>query len=180
MSIELTTQVLSIQDLSQSEKHLLTILCFRANQNQEVYSSIKRLAMDCCCSIKTVERTLKKLRDMNYLVYTGKMKGKSHKIPIYCINLNHGQKGGDKKFITDNLSLDHGQFGNRITPKMGIQKDNINKDNKKNIYFSSLTHEETKELEYCIKGNFKLGQDFKYLQSFLDEAKKCQLELRET
>ena len=143
MSIDLTTQVLSLQILSQSEKHVLTILCFRANQYKEVYSSIERLSQDCSCSKKTIERTLKKLRDKNYLLYTGKMVGESHKIPIYCINLNHGQNGGDKKFITDNLSLDHGQFGCEITPKMGIHKDNINKDNRKDIG-SSFTKDQMK------------------------------------
>ena len=170
MSIELTTQVLSIQDLSQSEKHLLTILCFRANQNQEVYSSIKRLAMDCCCSIKTVERTLKKLRDMNYLVYTGKMKGKSHKIPIYCINLNHGQKGGDKKFITDNLSLDHGHFVQKITDKLGIQKDNKYKDNKKDIGFSFEPSQlEKNEVAHYMKEGKPIPDEFQLTYLWLVE-----------
>lgn len=59
MSIQLTTKVLSLPNLSQSEKHILTILCFRADQNNEAYSSIERLSQDCSCSIKTIERTIK-------------------------------------------------------------------------------------------------------------------------
>ena len=143
MSIELTTKVLTLHHLSKSQKQILTILCFRANQNKEVYSSIERLALDCSCSIKTVERSLKQLRDKNYLLYTGKMKGKSLKLPVYRINLNHGQFGGDKEFITDNLSKDHGHSVLGMTDKLGIQKDNINKDNRKDIA-SSFTKEQIK------------------------------------
>ncbi len=136
MSISLTTKVLSLINLSQSEKHILTILSFRANQYNEAYSSIERLSLDCGCSIKTVERTLKQLRDKNYLLYTGKLAPKSKSIPIYSINLTHGQFGGDKTFITDNLDFTDGHFVPQRTDKMGIQKDNINKDNRKDIDFS--------------------------------------------
>lgn len=143
MSIELTTKVLSIQDLPQSAKFLLTILCFRANQNNEVYSSIERLCLDCSCSKNTIETNLKLLRDKDYLLYTGKHTGESHRIPIYCINLNHPNKLGDKELITPNLGLDHPKIQDKITPNFGVQKDNINKDNRKDIV-SFLTPEQIK------------------------------------
>lgn len=69
MSMELTTLCLSITEdfLSQTQKSVMIVLCFRANQNHEVYSSIEKLALNCCCSTKTIERTLKQLRDKAYL-----------------------------------------------------------------------------------------------------------------
>ena len=116
MSIELTTQVLAIEGLSQSEKHVLTVLCFRANQYNEVYSSIEKLALNCSCSVKTIERTLQKLRDKQYLTYTGKLAPNSKSIPVYCINIEHnngtdGQNGGALNLRTDNLSFTDGQNG---------------------------------------------------------------------
>lgn len=120
MSIQLTTRVLEIQDLSQPEKHILTILCFLSNQYSEVYRSIEKLSIDCSCSIKTIERTLKKLRDIGYLEYTGKIAPKSKRIPIYRINLNHGLSGGDKSLNTDSQDFKHGLSGNLNTPTESI------------------------------------------------------------
>lgn len=140
MSIDLTTLVLTIQDLSQSEKHVLTVLCYLSNKYHEVYRSIEKLSSDCSCSIKTIERTLKSLREKNYLIYTGKLAPKSKNIPIYSIYLNHGQNGGDKHLTTDNLSFKDGQnegVKSLTTDKMGIRIDNKNKDNNKDILFTS-------------------------------------------
>jgi hypothetical protein len=133
MSIPLTTLCLNISGLSQPQKHILTILCFRANQHNESYSSIERLSHECSCSIKTVERALKQLRDMNYLIYTGKIAPKSTRIPIYRIDLNHGLSGGDKILITDSVSFDHGLSVLLNTDSEGIRIDNVDKDNRKDI-----------------------------------------------
>lgn len=86
MSIELTTATLNCKGLSSTEKHILTILSFRANEKNQVWSSIKRLEIDSALSRKTIEITLKKLRDKELLQYTGLFKGKSLKIPVYFIN----------------------------------------------------------------------------------------------
>ena len=137
MSIHLTTQVLSIQDLTQSEKHVLTVLCFRSNEKYEVYSSIERLTNDCSCSVNTIERALKGLRDKKYLTYTGKLAPKSKSIPIYSINLTHPQNEGGLSLRTPILNLTHPQNGDLRTPKMGIRIDNIKKDNKKDICLSA-------------------------------------------
>jgi len=111
MSIQLTRQVLKVQGLSQSAKHILTVLCFASNEKYEAYSSIKKLTQDCSCSIKTVERSLKELRDKNYLIYTGKLAPNSKSIPIYRINLTDPQNGGGSNLRTDNLSFTHPQNG---------------------------------------------------------------------
>ena len=138
MSIELTTHCFSIKGLSQPEKHILTVLCFRANQHLEVYSTIDRLASDCSCSTKTVERVLKKFRDNKTLIYTGKIAPKSKNIPIYRINLNNGLRVRGKSLTTDSQSSNHGLSGNLTTPSEGIWIDNNIKDNIKDNGKNSL------------------------------------------
>ena len=139
MSIELTTQVLSIQDLTLPQKYILTVLCFRANKNHEVYSTIERLTIDCTCSIKTVERSLKILRDKEYLIYTGKIAPNSKNIPIYSINLNHGQIGGDKSLTTDFLESNNGLSVLLTTPSEGIRIDNNIKGKKRSCQHPSAS-----------------------------------------
>ncbi len=177
MSIDLVNLCLKQNNLSQSEKHILTVLCYRANKNNQAYSSIERLSEDCSCSIKTIERTLKSLRDKNILIYTNKLAPNSKSIPIYSINLTHGQNGGALNLRTDNLSFTDGQFVPQRTDKMGIRIDNKKKDNKKGNgkdFFSSfnLTHIETKELLFCFENNYNLGSDFKHLQDVFEKMKE--------
>ena len=177
MSIDLVNLCLKQNNLSQSEKHILTVLCYRANKNNHVYSSIERLSEDCSCSIKTIERTLKNLRDKNILIYTNKLAPNSKSIPIYSINLTHGQNGGALNLRTDNLSFTDGHFVHQRTDKMGIRIENKEKDYKKDNgkdFFSSyqLTHIETKELLFCHENNYNLGSDFKHLQNIYDEMKE--------
>ena len=174
MSIELTTLCLSIQDLSQSEKHLLTILSFRSNQNYEVYSEIERLSSDCSCSIKTIERTLKKLRDKGYLIYTGKLAPKSKSIPIYHINLTNGQNGCALNLRTDNLDSTDGQFGNLRTDKMGIRIDNRSKDNKKDNDFSIPTQEQKNEIASDLMSGQSIRKELQWVYTWLldNEPKK--------
>ena len=136
MSIDLTRKALSIQNLSQIQKHILTILCFRANQYDEVYSTIETLSLDCSCNIKTVERALKHLRDIGFLIYTGKIAPKSKNIPIYRIDLNHGLSVGDKSLTTDFEDSNHGLSVLLTTHSESIWIDNRSKDNRKDIYSS--------------------------------------------
>lgn len=159
MSIKLYLSCLEVQNLTQSEKHILKTLCFRANQHNEVYSSIERLSLDCSCSIKTVERTLKLLRDKCFLNYTGKIAPNSKSIPVYSIKLNHGQNGGALNLPTDKLFLTDGQNGDLRTDKMGIGKDNIYKDNKKDICSSFIPSQlERNEVYYFINSPYELPE----------------------
>lgn len=170
MSIELTTQVLSIQDLTQSAKFLLTILCFRANQNHEVYSSIERLCLDCSCSINTLEKNLKVLRDKNYLMYTGKIAPKTKNIPIYKVNLNNPKNWGEKELTTPIENSNHPNLGNLTTPKIGIEKDNKYKDNKKDIDFSfEPTQLEKNEIKFFLKNGFKIPNELQSQYLWLKE-----------
>ena len=177
MSIELTTQVLSICGISPPEKHILTILCFRANQHHEVFSSIERMANDTGLSIKTIERSLKKLRDNKYLTYTGKIAPKSRNIPIYRINLNHGLSGGDKRLTTDSQYFNHGLSVLLTTPSEGIQKDYIYKDNRKDIDFSFEPSQDQKNLVYSdIKAGFEVRKEMQSIYLWIVENELEKLE----
>ena len=151
MSIPLTTASFLIQDLSQSEKHILTILCFRADKHHEAYSSIKRLCLDCSCCKNTIARGLKVLRDKGYLVYTGKLAPNSRSIPIYSIQLKHKDQLNNREQSTDtqigysqnprvpNLDSTSTQFGFLRIPNLGTRIDNrvlktIKKDRRNRIY----------------------------------------------
>ena len=108
MSVDLTKDILRIPNsflqLTPTEKHILTVLCFISLDDGKVYREIDRLASDCNLSKKTIERGLKALRDKSYLTYTGKHIGTFNKIPIYKLDFVHGLSGGDLKSITDSLS----------------------------------------------------------------------------
>ena len=165
MCINLANLSYSQSDLTPIEKHILLIFCIRANQYHEAWSSIERLSIDSSYSIKTIERNLKKLRDKGYLLYTGKTAPKSKRIPIYRIKLNHGLSGGDKILITDSQDFKHPLSGNLNTPQEGIQKDNIYKDNKKDIDFSISNSQPQKEKR---KSDFSKSSGPKAFKDIMD------------
>lgn len=175
MSINLTTQCLSIPEkiLSQTEKLIMLVLCFRANELHEVYSSIEKLSLNCSCSVKTIERNLKKLRDKKFLIYTGRVAPNSKNIPIYRINLNHGQNDHDKTLTTDNLSFNHGQIGQPTTDKLSIWIDN-KKDNKKDngVFFkktSKPTIEQIQDFHWHKKNNsLGIPDQLKWVEQWID------------
>ena len=159
--------------LSQTEKQIMFVLCFRSRENNEVYSSIKKLALNCSCSIKTVERTLKQLRDKGYLVYTGKLAPKSRSIPIYSINLTDGQSVRGPTLTTDNLSLTDGQFGNPRTDNLGIGIDHKNIDNKKDNGFSlEPTQQEKNDVKYYLNSSYKMPDELQPTYLWLSENGK--------
>ena len=132
MSISLTTLSLNIINLSSTEKFLLTALCFRADQNNEAYSCIERLENDTSLKKRTIEPALKKLRDKNILIYTGKHEGKKRNIPVYRINLEHGIFCREKDLITAIYVFNTGNFCIEMTAKIAGQKDNIKNNIKDN------------------------------------------------
>lgn len=163
MSISLTTEVLEIQTLSQIQKHILTILCFRADKHNEVYSTIERLSLDCTCNIKTVERALKHLRDYNYLIYTGKIAPNSKNIPIYRINLNHGLSVGDKSLTTDSVSSNHPLSVLLTTHSESIWIDNNIKDNRKDNGIAHATSKPKTQKQRSPSGANHISKMFESL-----------------
>lgn len=136
MSISLTTLSLNILNLSSTEKFILTVLSFRSDKNNEVYSSIERLEIDTGLKKRTIEPAIKKLRDKNILIYTGKYEGKKHNIPVYRINLNHGNFCREKDLTTAIYVFNTGKFCVDMTAKIAVQKDNM----KNNIKDNATAH----------------------------------------
>lgn len=175
MSIELTTICLSLTKklIPSTEKHVLTILCFRANQKFEVFTSIERLIIDCGYSKNTIEKSLSALRKKNILLYTGKFIGKSGKIPVYKINIHHPNTLGDKNIITQIEELDHPKSNEKITPASGVHKDNKNKDNKKDNGFSlEPTQQEKNDVKYYLNSSYKMPDELQPTYLWLSENGK--------
>lgn len=175
MSIPLTTLALNIINLSSTEKAILIPLCFRANQNNEAYSCIERLEIDTSLKKRTIEPALKKLRDKNILIYTGKYEGKKNNVPIYRINLDHGNFCREKDLITAIYVFNTGNFCIEMTAKIAGQKDdtkNNKKDNDKPFAHATSkpknqkpTQTDLQEFAAGVKGYEWVGEWLKYNQN---------------
>lgn len=164
MSIKLTTLCFNIINLSAPEKHLLAPICYHANQYDECWPSIERLQLATGLKRKAVERNLKKLRDKNILIYTGKYEGRFQNIPVYRINLDYGHFDRDQSETTVIYTHDTGHFELEIMVKMTVHKDNMKnnrKDNAKSSFSSPLkTPSVTDHQEYAagVKGYEWVGE----------------------
>lgn len=145
MSIKLTRLCFEQTALTPTQKHILTVLCFIANDLNEVYLTIQQLAENTNLSIKTIERNLKYLRDVRILLYTGRFEGDFNKIPVYRIVLDNGLSVRGQESITDSASLEDGLCVPSITHTESIPIDNINKTIKDNRKSSFLKNEKAKQ-----------------------------------
>ena len=142
MSIKLATLSLTIINLSSTEKHLLTILCYKANKQDECWSSVELLEINTGLKRRTIEPTLKKLRDKRILIYTGRYigeVGQLYKTPIYRINIDNGNFCRDKDLSTAIFAFDTGNFCIEMTAKIAVHKDNIKNNTKDNGFPLTLT-----------------------------------------
>lgn len=142
MSIELTTALLETNEFTSIEKHILTVLCFIANQKHEVHQTISQIQKATGICINTVESAMKKLREKKILIYTGEKKGYRNRIPVYRIVFNHPICRGDKSLITPSNGFNNPMRDPLITPRDGIPEDHKIKDNNKdNRKILSLSRE---------------------------------------
>lgn len=75
-------------DLNPIEKHILLILCLRANPITKLFwCSINRIKEDSGYSLNTVEKSMKSLREKNKIIKTGQKKGKMKVTPEYKITI---------------------------------------------------------------------------------------------
>jgi len=132
VSIKLTTLVFNIINLSSTEKHVLKSFAWHANDKSEAWLSIALLEIETALTKRTIEPALKKLRDKNILKYTGKFKGESGRIPVYCVNINHGNYDRDKDLITAIYVFNTGNFCIEMTAKIAAHKDNVKNNTKDN------------------------------------------------
>jgi len=75
-------------DLNPIEKHILLILCLRANPSTKLFwVSIGRIKIDSGYSLNTVEKAMKSLRDKKKISQTGNKKGKMMVTPEYKVTI---------------------------------------------------------------------------------------------
>ncbi len=148
MSIELTSLSFGQTDLTPSEKHILTILCFRAHKKTyECWSSVQRLMSDSGYSENTVTRILKSLRDKNKIINTGKKKGETKSIPVYKINIiSTPMGGGVNKLSTPMEEVSTPMEGVTKHPHGGDIERHIIKDKRKRRFSCSNGPKEIKNI----------------------------------
>lgn len=101
MNITLTMLSLKFADLKSYEKHILTILCIRADEKTfECYPSLRRLKEDTGLDEKTVQKAIKSLLEKKLIIRTGLMTGKTKRTPVYKIVFNTPVNGGVQNLNT--------------------------------------------------------------------------------
>jgi len=121
MSYELSILSYSQTGLSSSEKSILNVLAFRANDKAECWPSIKSIASDTSLDKKTVQSSLISLINKNKIIKTGRMEGKTKQVPVLKLNLSNDPKNGYGKKSNDPVFS-----GN--DPKNGIAKRSQKRD----------------------------------------------------
>lgn len=102
MCLDLANLSYKQSDLNPIEKHILLILCLRADKKTKLFwCSIKRIKEDSGYSINTVEKAMKSLRDKGKIFGTGIKKGKLKVTPEYKILISSNPTiRGDQNLVT--------------------------------------------------------------------------------
>lgn len=147
MSIDLVNLSFIQKDLTPSEKHLLTILCFRADSKTfKCWPSFKSLMHDSGYSRDTINRILGELRRKEKILDSGEKMGKTKSIVVYEIIISKQSdvrtpKQYDSLTPSDGKQSD-GAFkqSDSRTPKQSdgkYRKDHIIKDQRKECFSKS-------------------------------------------
>lgn len=153
MSIELVNLSFEQKDLTPSEKHILTILSFRADSNTyECWPSFKSIMHDSGYSRDTVNRCLSVLRDKQKIFDTGRKAGKTKSVIVYQILIH---KQSDGKTASNQKQSDGAckQSDSRTAKQSDgkYRKDHINKDQRKEDFFNSEGPKAMKEIMKKLK-----------------------------
>lgn len=153
------------------------------NVNHPIIYSNDALSKRCRISLRNVERRIPELVKMGFLSITGR--GYNRKISLGILFTNPAILAvGDEQIFpnTANMAVEAGSSLNNSaksavpTAKSDLFNRQYGGDYKRSIKksfkrdFSSLTHSEKKEIQYCLENGFALAEEFKYLQPFLDEC----------
>jgi hypothetical protein len=120
MCIALANLSYEQSDLNPIEKHILLILCLRANPKTKLFwCSIKRIKEDSGYSLNTIDKTMKSLRDKRKILATGVKKGKLKVTPEYKVIISSNPtRRGDQNLVTPRENEDtppDGVIGNPTT-----------------------------------------------------------------
>ncbi len=136
------------------------------DKHQCVYSN-EALTKECRISERTLRRRLDELESWGFINRIGHSYSRRFSLGLLFStaatvtgsNLNTPAK------ITETpakIDCNTGHGGRDTNPS-------TNPSTKRTLSFSSLTHLEIKELDFCVKNKFALISEYKYLQPFLDE-----------
>lgn len=170
MCIKLIHISLTQNDLTPSEKHILLILCARANpETHQFFTSIPRLINDSGYSLNTVEKIMKKLRNTKKIIKTGEKIGKRKLIPIYKINiLIPPVVGGDKSLITPIETLIPPMSGVVNTPNDWGTERILERKLEREDFLKNLSQEEYSIVRSYLDYKIPLPDSLEYLKPQID------------
>ena len=157
MSYDLTIIALQQKNISSSEKHVLTLLAFRANDEAKTWPSAKTITKETNLDKKTVYQCLIKLEEKNLIKKTGELQGRTKSIPVYKLNLSIPENGLAQKpsvpVFTRSVP-ENGQAKHTRKRYIEYKDKNINK----NAISSNPKPKKNLELS---REDFELVQDYK-------------------
>jgi pyocin large subunit-like protein len=126
---------LKLVDLKSYEKHILTILCIRADEKTlECWPSIKCLVCDSGLDEKTVQQAILSLLQKKLIIRTGEMKGKTKRTPVYKMNFNTPVNGCVQNLNTPVYPVNTPSNGGVKYPRIrGLEGKDL-KDIKKDVF----------------------------------------------
>jgi hypothetical protein len=144
---------------------LFMILYEQIRQHQCWNKSNKWLSIQAKIGISQLKIKLNDLEKWGYIIRKGR--GLSRKFMLGRKMINRPESNPVQK--QNRPESNPCEAGNQPLnrPESNPYNKNIYKNITKKEHFTFLTHEEIKELEYCVKGNFELGPEFKHLQPYL-------------
>ena len=120
-------------DLTSSEKHILLVLCLRADKKTNLcWPSIKSLSEDTGISRAQVFRSVNQLKIKNKIRDSGLKKGKTKNVIVYEVIF---QKGSHGETVKGSHTETKGSHHETVKGSHGeIRKDHIFKDKKKESF----------------------------------------------
>lgn len=135
-------------DLNPMEKHILLILCIRADPKTKLFwTSIDRIKMDSGYSLNTIEKAMKSLRDKKKITQTGNKKGKMMVTPEYKVTIiSTPAVRGDLSLVTPpEMEVPPPEGGSSTPTTWGIERA-VERSLKKGGFLNSSTPKTQKEV----------------------------------
>jgi len=161
MSLDLVNLCFAQSNLLPSEKHVLTVLCFRADSNTyKCWPSYKSLMHDTGYSRDTINRVLNSLREKEKIKDTGERKGRTKSVIVYEITINKQYDSQTAKQYDDKTASIGKQSDGAWKQSDGhtakqsdgrTRKDHIKKDQRKEVFSNSLGPKNLKEIFEKLK-----------------------------
>jgi|SRR5258707_13988723 pyocin large subunit-like protein len=146
MSTDLVNLSHKQKNLSLAEHSILNILAYRANDDGECWPSVASLVESSSADRKTVIKVLQSLSDKKLIFQTGKMAGRTKRVPVYKLNLNSPKNGTVQKINSTTFSDNSPKNGTiKQSQKRDMERSYL-KDQRKRDFSNSEGPKTLKEL----------------------------------